>query len=44
MRTHYCGQLFVGLALDETNQYDLSDERIQAWCEQILGEMAEHWS
>ena len=38
------GQLFVGLALDETNQYDLSDERIQAWCEQILGEMAEHWS
>ncbi|MDI4751605.1 Ldh family oxidoreductase, partial [Salmonella enterica subsp. enterica serovar Anatum] len=30
------GQLFVGLALDETNQYDLSDERIQTWCEQIL--------
>ncbi|MFQ7388779.1 MAG: flavodoxin FldB [Escherichia sp.] len=28
------GQLFVGLALDETNQYDLSDERIQSWCEQ----------
>ncbi len=24
------GQLFVGLALDETNQYDLSDERIQS--------------
>lgn len=23
------GQLFVGLALDETNQYDLSDERIK---------------
>lgn len=23
------GQLFVGLALDETNQYDLSDERIR---------------
>ncbi len=23
------GQLFVGLALDETNQYDLSDERLQ---------------
>ncbi len=31
-------------ALDETNQYDLSDERIQSWCEQILGEMAEHFS
>ncbi|MFT2603695.1 flavodoxin FldB, partial [Escherichia coli] len=25
-------------------QYDLSDERIQSWCEQILGEMAEHFS
>ncbi|MGC0193738.1 flavodoxin FldB, partial [Klebsiella pneumoniae] len=22
----------------------LSDERIQSWCEQILGEMAEHFS
>ena len=38
------GQLFVGLALDETNQYDLSDERLQTWCEQILGEMAEQFS
>ena len=38
------GQLFVGLALDETNQYDLSDERLQNWCEQILGEMAEQFS
>ncbi|EMY8998289.1 flavodoxin FldB [Salmonella enterica] len=38
------GQLFVGLALDETNQYDLSDERIQTWCEQILGEIAEHYA
>ncbi|MBV4414527.1 flavodoxin FldB [Enterobacteriaceae bacterium YMB-R22] len=34
------GKLFVGLALDETNQYDLSDARIAAWCEQILDEMA----
>ena len=24
------GELFVGLALDETNQYDLSDERLQS--------------
>ena len=38
------GELFVGLALDETNQYDLSDERLQTWCEQILGEMAEKFS
>ena len=27
---------FVGLALDEDSQYNLSDERIEAWCEQIL--------
>ncbi|MBE8208075.1 flavodoxin FldB, partial [Leptospira borgpetersenii serovar Ballum] len=38
------GELFVGLALDETNQYDLSDARIESWCEQILGEMAAHFS
>ncbi|AYH46830.1 flavodoxin FldB [Dickeya fangzhongdai] len=35
------GKHFVGLALDEVNQYDMSDERIQQWCEQILHEMAE---
>lgn len=29
---------FVGLALDEDSQYELSDERIQNWCEQILVE------
>ncbi len=34
------GQHFVGLALDEVNQYDLSDRRLQQWCEQILNEMA----
>jgi flavodoxin II len=28
-------QNFVGLALDEDNQYDLSDERISKWCQQI---------
>ncbi|EHD23097.1 MULTISPECIES: flavodoxin FldB [Brenneria] len=33
------GKQFVGLALDEVNQYDLSDERIEQWCEQILLEM-----
>lgn len=27
---------FVGLALDEDSQYDLSDERIATWVEQIL--------
>lgn len=33
---------FVGLALDEDSQYELSDERIQTWCEQILIEYHEH--
>ncbi len=33
------GKHFVGLALDEVNQYDLSEERIEQWCEQILLEM-----
>lgn len=28
-------QHFVGLALDEDNQYELSDERIKNWCQQI---------
>lgn len=33
------GKHFVGLALDEVNQYDLSEERLQDWCDQILIEM-----
>ena len=33
---------FVGLAIDEDNQYDLSDERISLWCEQILEEYSEN--
>ncbi len=32
------GSQFVGLALDEDSQYDLSDERIATWIEQILVE------
>ncbi len=35
------GSHFVGLALDEDSQYDLSDERITTWCEQIMLEYAE---
>ncbi|WP_375751337.1 flavodoxin FldB [Vibrio sp. HN007] len=35
------GSKFVGLALDEDSQYELSDERIAAWCEQILTEYSE---
>lgn len=32
------GSQFVGLALDEDSQYELSDERIASWCEQVLTE------
>ena len=35
------GQQFVGLALDDVNQFEHTDERIAQWCEQILTEMAE---
>jgi flavodoxin II len=32
------GSHFVGLALDEDSQYDLTDERMATWVEQILVE------
>jgi len=32
------GQYFVGLALDEENEFAKSNERIQQWCTQILRE------
>jgi len=32
-------QYFVGLAIDEDTQYELSDQRISDWCLQILEEM-----
>lgn len=32
---------FVGLALDEDSQYELSDERITNWCTQVLEEIAD---
>tara|TARA_Y100001933_G_C18950921_1_gene543707 strand:- start:86 stop:610 length:525 start_codon:yes stop_codon:yes gene_type:complete len=28
--------MFFGLALDEDNQYELTDERIKLWCDQLL--------
>ena len=31
-------QHFVGLALDEENEFDKSEERIQQWCMQVLNE------
>ena len=30
---------FVGLSLDDENQFDESDSRIAKWCEQILAEL-----
>jgi len=30
---------FVGLALDEDNQSDMTEERVKTWCEQIKGEI-----
>ncbi|QBY03599.1 flavodoxin FldB [Thalassotalea sp. HSM 43] len=33
------GDYFVGLSLDDENQYDKTDDRIQQWCEQILTEI-----
>ncbi|MDN4500822.1 flavodoxin FldB [Alteromonadaceae bacterium BrNp21-10] len=33
---------FVGLSLDDENQFDLSDERIQLWTTQLLEELAEN--
>ena len=35
------GDAFVGLALDDENQFDLSEERINEWTGQILEEMIE---
>ena len=32
---------FLGLAIDEDTQYELSDERIDQWCLQILEEIQE---
>lgn len=31
---------FVGLALDDDNQEDMTDDRIAAWCEQIKGDFS----
>ncbi|WP_392439540.1 flavodoxin FldB [Edwardsiella piscicida] len=35
------GRLFSGLALDEVNQFDLSEARLQRWCQQIMLETAD---
>jgi len=30
----------VGLALDDVNQFEVTDERVEQWCEQVLTETA----
>ena len=32
------GKFFVGLPLDDENQFELTDDYIAQWCQQILGE------
>ncbi len=34
------GRYFVGLALDETSQYELTDQRLALWLPQVLDEIA----
>lgn len=34
-------KLFVGLSLDDENQYDVTDERIENWCHQLIVELSE---
>lgn len=34
------GEFFVGLSLDDENQFDLSEQRIDQWCQQIQTELA----
>ena len=35
------GRHFVGLALDDANQYDQTESRIEQWVDQILSEINE---
>ena len=35
------GELFYGLALDDENQYDLTDDRLNDWVSQILQEIGQ---
>jgi flavodoxin II len=34
-------QFFVGLSLDDENQYELSDTRIKLWCKQVIDQIHE---
>lgn len=34
-------EYFVGLCLDDENQFDLTDSRIEQWCQQVKAELAD---
>lgn len=34
-------EFFVGLSLDDENQYDETDQRIASWVQQVYAELAE---
>ncbi|UTW46585.1 flavodoxin FldB [bacterium SCSIO 12696] len=38
------GTHFVGLALDDENEFDLSEQRLQRWCQQVMTELGRTWS
>lgn len=33
------GEYFVGLCLDDENQYEQTDQRIEQWCQQLVAEL-----
>jgi flavodoxin II len=35
------GSQFIGLAVDEDGQHELTDRRVNAWCQQLLEEINE---
>ncbi|MDC8832279.1 flavodoxin FldB [Alteromonas gilva] len=35
------GKQFVGLSLDDENQFDQTDERVSVWCNQLITELSE---
>lgn len=35
------GNFFVGLSLDDENQYEVTDDRIEQWCHQLIDELAD---
>lgn len=36
------GSQFIGLAVDEDSQHELTDQRVTTWCKQLLEEISEY--